>query len=87
MKKTFYIQTDEINRITDVVSKPYEDYKPVELNTPLPPNILGRCYELLNESVIYRKEWDVSSYETRLQAQQQVMDDIVIAMLGGESNV
>lgn len=87
MKKTFYIQTDEENRVTDILSRPHEDYKQVELNTPLPPRILGRCYELMDDnSLVYRREWDRSGFDEKLTNQQEILDDIIITMLGGEGN-
>lgn len=61
MLKTFYVQTDEVKRITDVIEFPYQDYKEIQLNTPLPYGILGGCYKLLeNNEVIYIPEWDVN---------------------------
>ncbi len=64
--KTFYLQTDNVNRITDVIEYEHEGYNPVELDTPLPPNILSGAYELISGSAVYRKEWDKSEDKQRL---------------------
>lgn len=87
MIKTFYVKTDIENKIRGIMPEPYEDYLPIELDTPVSMNITSGCYELVSGNAVYRREWDTNDFETRLQAQQEVMDDIVIAMLGGESNV
>ncbi|MFA9380481.1 MAG: hypothetical protein ACERKO_05415 [Acetanaerobacterium sp.] len=69
MLKTFYAQIDEVNRIRDIISYPYEDYVPVEVNTPLPAGILGGAYELRDGQIIYNKEWDVNVDIETLKAQ------------------
>ena len=63
MTKQFYVQVDEVNRITDVVEMPHEGYQPVELAVPLPPGILGGAYELVGGSPIYRIQWDTKEQE------------------------
>lgn len=70
MLKTFYIQVNHENKITDVIQYPHDDYKKVEFNTPLPPNILAGCYELVNDQPIYRKQWDTQI----LQSEQETKE-------------
>ncbi|UYO62788.1 hypothetical protein LNN31_18785 [Acetobacterium wieringae] len=59
MLKTFYIQTETgTNRITDCIGYAHEGYAAVELETPLPPNILAGCYKLEAGLALYVQEWD-----------------------------
>lgn len=67
MTKQFYVQVDEMNRITDVVEMPHEGYQPVELAVPLPPGILGGAYALVGDSPIYRIQWDTKEQERQEQ--------------------
>lgn len=83
MIKTFYVQLDHENKITDIIEFPYEDYIKVNLATPLPPNILGGAYELINNQPIYRKEWDTNNFNTLLLQQQEVIDQLLLDSLGG----
>lgn len=75
MTKQFYIQVDEVNRITDVVEMPHEGYQPVELAVPLPPGILGGAYALVGDSPIYRIQWDTKEQERekRLEAAESAI--------------
>lgn len=59
MLKTFYVQFEkDTNKITDCISYAYSDYQEIQLETPLPPNILAGCYKLEAGSAIYVQEWD-----------------------------
>lgn len=84
MTKTFYIQVNEQNKITDVIEYPYDGYIETELSIPLPPQILGGAYELLNGSAVYHKEWDtpMEEYSGRLS---DIEDTITEIMFGGEN--
>lgn len=64
----FYAQTDEVNRITDVISYPAEGYAEFEFTPPLPPKVLSGCYELFDGQPIYRIEWDKDSKIEELEA-------------------
>lgn len=85
MKKTFYIQIDEVNRVTDIIEKPYEGYKEISLNVPLPYGILNGSYKLLNDEVIYIPEWDksklqdeVNELKNKLKVTTKAMDEIIL---------
>lgn len=80
MIKTFYIQANEKKCITDVLSFPYEDYTPVEANTPLPYGIMCGAYELRDGQIIYRPEWDRNAEIERLK---EVTDQLLLAQLEG----
>lgn len=59
MLKTFYVQTEkDTSRITDCISYSYSGYQEVQLETPLPPNILAGCYKLESGSAVYVQDWD-----------------------------
>lgn len=75
MTKQFYVQVDEVNRITDVITMPHEGYQPVELEVPLPPGILGGAYELVEGSAVYRIQWDTKEQEReqRLEASESAI--------------
>lgn len=82
MLKTFYVQTEkDTNRITDVIDYAYSDYQEVQLETPLPPNILARCYKLESGSAIYIQEWDenkkIIDLETELLNTKLAMAELV----------
>lgn len=81
MKKTFYIQTDNQNRITDLLEFAYSDYKPVELDTPIPSEILSGAYELIGDSPVYRKEWDRSIEMQRITDLENAIAELAF---GGE---
>lgn len=51
MKKTFYIQLDENNYITDCIEFPYEGYIEAELSVPLPEAFTARCYKYLGDNL------------------------------------
>ena len=95
MTKQFYIQVDEVNRITDVVEMPHEGYQPVELAVPLPPGILGGAYELVGGSPIYRIQWDtkisihalLTEGDLRLPVLLQLQTNISIHALLTEGDV
>lgn len=81
MKKTFYVQIGEQNRITDIISFPFEDYKPIELDTPIPSQILSGAYELIGDSPVYRKEWDRSIEMQRITDLENAIAELAF---GGE---
>lgn len=90
MKKIFYVQTDTEKRITDVIEFPHGDYVPVELETPLPPKILGGAYELMGDSVIYCQNWDNESIQRQVENVQTETDRAIAEItmiIGGLSNV
>lgn len=59
MLKTFYVQLEkDTNKITDCISYAYSDYEEVQLEIPLPPNILAGCYKLESGSAVYVQDWD-----------------------------
>lgn len=59
MLKTFYVQVEtETNKVRDIIGYAHEGYAAVELETPLPPNILAGCYKLESGSVVYVQDWD-----------------------------
>ena len=85
MIKTFYIQTDEKGKIRDVIESPYEDYKEVKLNTPLPYGIMSGAYKLLNGEAIYIPEWDknklieeINKLKTKLNSTTKMMDEMLL---------
>ena len=85
MKKTFYLQIDERCQIRDVIEFPYEDYKKVELNTPLPYEIMGGAYKLINDEVVYVPEWDknklvedVEELKNKLSSTSKMMDEMIL---------
>lgn len=70
MLKTFYVQTEkDTNRITDVIDYAYSDYQAVQLQTPLPPDILAGVYKLESGSAIYVQDWDKDSRLEELENQ------------------
>ena len=82
MTKPFYVQLDSQNRITDVISMPHEGYQLVELEVPLPPNILSGAYELLEGSPVYRIQWD-----TKEQQRQEELDSLKSRQEASESAI
>lgn len=87
MTKPFYVQLDSQNRITDVISMPHEGYQLVELEVPLPPNILSGAYELLEGSPVYRIRWDTKEQERqermdKLEGKIREQESLVSAILG-----
>lgn len=87
MTKPFYVQLDSQNRITDVISMPHEGYQLVELEVPLPPNILSGAYELLEGSPVYRIQWDTKELERqermdKLEGKIREQESLVSAILG-----
>lgn len=83
MLKTFYIQTDEVKRVTDVIEMPYEDYVQVELNTPLPFNIMGGAYQLVNGQVIYKPAWDTNNLQDKITKLEKESADLTFALVNG----
>ena len=84
MLKTFYVQTNEINKITDVIEFSYQDYKEVQLNTPLPPNILGGAYKLVNGEAIYIEEWDNNELANKIaELKTGLANAEYVLMMGG----
>ena len=69
MITTMYVQTDEAQRITDIISYPHEGYQAVTVNLPLPVAVMGGAYELRDGQILYRREWDVNKDILELQAQ------------------
>ncbi|MBP3931642.1 MAG: hypothetical protein J6D47_19010 [Peptostreptococcaceae bacterium] len=53
MIETFYVQINEENIITDIISYKYSNYKEVQINVPLPPKIASGCYRLVGDEVVY----------------------------------
>ncbi|EQK42785.1 hypothetical protein C672_1729 [[Clostridium] bifermentans ATCC 638] len=83
MLKTFYVQTDEVKRITDVIEIPYGDYVQVELNTPLPFQIMGGAYQLINGQAIYKPEWDTNYLQAKITKLEKDNADLTFAMMNG----
>ena len=77
----FYVQTDEVNRITDVITYPHEGYVEIEANLPLPTGVLGGAYELRDGMILYRSEWDTN--ET-VNALRNDVDMLLMAQLEQE---
>ena len=76
-KMTLYVQQEaDTHKVTDIVSYPYGDYTEMELETPLPPKIMGGAYKVLGGSIVYVPEWDVELSEL-----QATIDDILVAMV------
>ena len=72
MLKTFYVQLEkDTNKITDVIEYAYEDYIEVQLETPLPNNILASTYKLVNGSAVYVQEWDKNELLLKLEVLQK----------------
>ncbi len=89
MQKTFYIQIDEVNRITDIIEIPYEGYRKISLNVPLPYGFLNGSYKLLNDEVIYIPEWDKNKLQDELNELKEkfkvttkAMDEIILNNMG-----
>lgn len=78
MIKTFYIQTNEINKVTDIIEYPYQDYKEIELNTPLPIGVLGGAYKLVNGSVVYFPEWDTNELVNKIDILEKEKEELKI---------
>lgn len=70
--KKFYIQINENGKVTDIISKPHEGFVEVNLNTPLPYNIMGGVYQFVDGSVVYRPDWDTNLIEERFEQQAAI---------------
>lgn len=70
--KNFYVQVEATGKIRDIISKPHEGYTEVKLTIPLPYNIMGGSYQLVNEAVIYRPDWDTNLIEQRFNEQKEI---------------
>ncbi|WP_414733446.1 hypothetical protein [Acetobacterium carbinolicum] len=82
MTKVFYIQVEnDTNRITDIITMPFENYQEIQLETPLPPNILAGCYKLMGGSAMYVEAWDkdqkIIDLETELLNTKLAMAELV----------
>ena len=77
MVNTMYVQVDDVNRITDIISYPHEGYQAIEVALPLPPAVIGGAYELRGGLIIYRPEWDENAKITKLEAEIEDLRNIV----------
>lgn len=75
---TFYIQTGENGKITDIITYPHEGYTEIELPAPLPVGIIGGAYELRDNLVIYRPEWDENEKIRHLEEQLAEMRKMLL---------
>lgn len=83
MLKTFYVQTDEVKRITDIIEMPYEDYVEVQFNTPLPFQIMGGAYQLINGQAVYKPEWDTNDLQNKITKLEKESADLTFALVNG----
>lgn len=59
----FYVLLTAENQIKDIVTYFYEGYIEVELEVPLPYDILAGVYELKENKLIYREDWVITEEE------------------------
>lgn len=87
MLKTFYIQLDLENRITDIIEIPHEEYIEVELNTPLPSKIMGGAYKLLGGQPIYIPDWDNDSLTNKISILEAKNSDLLLNIAIKDSKI
>lgn len=56
MLKTFYLQVDNNDFIRDCIEYQHDDYKQIELNTPLPVGLIGGWFKFENGQIVEHPE-------------------------------
>lgn len=78
MIKDFYVQVDEENRVRDILSYPFEDYRHIRLNTPLPPRVVSGAYEYTDNGLIHRPEWDSAETDQKIAALEKTIAELML---------
>lgn len=79
--KTFYVQIDEKNIITDIVEFEYGDYIEIQLNTPIPHKIMSGCYKLINNEIEYIAELDEDELKNKIAILSQENADLYYKLM------